>query len=209
MNMFGTMLNYLGPSNWWPGETPFEIALGAILTQNTNWNNTEKAIWNLRREGLLDAKSLYSLPQERLGQLIRPAGYFRIKADRLKNFLSFLSRECTFDMQQLAEQEMEILRPKLLQVKGIGPETADSILLYALNKPSFVVDAYTHRIFNRHLLVPEDVDYSSLRNFFMDSLSPDVELFNEYHALLVRVGKSWCRKKSGLCEACPLSAYLE
>jgi endonuclease III related protein len=208
LNCFTTMLDRMGPSHWWPGETPFEIAVGAILTQNTNWRNVEKAIWNLKTEDLLSPDKLFALSQDRLAEFIRPAGYFRIKAARLKSFLHFLRDECRFDMEQLRKRENGQLRDMLLNVKGIGPETADSILLYALQQPTFVVDAYTRRIFSRHALVHEEIPYAELREFFMNALPQDVQLYNEYHALLVRVGKSWCRKKEGQCAACPLSSFL-
>ncbi len=209
LNFFYTMSSKLGPSNWWPGETPFEVAVGAILTQNTNWQNVQKAILNLKKNDLLDPKKMFFLSPDELAGLIRPAGYFRIKAKRLKNFLYFLNNECGFNFSVLKKKEIDELRVKLLSINGIGPETADSILLYALNKPSFVVDAYTRRIFNRHNLVHEDIEYHELREFFMDRLPEDVHLYNEYHALAVRVGKQWCRKKAPLCQECPLNIYLE
>lgn len=209
LNYYQTMSSSLGPSNWWPGETPFEISVGAILTQNTNWENARRAILNLADKRLLDPKSMYLLSEDELAQIIRPAGYFRIKARRLKNFLFFLNNECGFNFSSLQKKDIDQLRTKLLDVKGIGPETADSILLYALNKPSFVVDAYTGRIFNRHGLVHEDIDYHELRDYFMSSLPEDSNLYNEYHALIVRVGKKWCRKKAPLCQGCPLNIYLD
>ena len=208
MNMYGAMLDELGPSHWWPGETPFEIAVGAILTQNTNWANVSKAIRNLKDAELLDGRAMYSLPQTELAELIRPAGYFRLKAKRLHHFLAFLRSSCRFDMEVLLDRELEGLRIALLGVNGIGPETADSILLYALNKPSFVADAYTARICQRHGLIPEDVTYEELREFFMDVLTPDVRLFNEFHALLVRVGAGWCKKSKPGCDTCPLGPFL-
>lgn len=207
--MYGAMLDRLGPSYWWPGETPFEIAVGAILVQNTSWQNVSKAIFHLKELGLLSAPVLYALPEEDLSEYIRPAGSFRIKAKRLKHFLAFLRISCRFDMDLLKNQNTDVLREKLLHVHGIGPETADSILLYALDKPCFVVDAYTARILNRHCLVPENVTYVELRDYFMDVLDPDVRIFNEFHALLVRVGKTWCKKKTGLCDSCPLVDFLE
>ena len=208
LNIFSTLSSALGPSHWWPGETPFEVAIGAILTQNTNWQNVEKAIFNLKQENLLKPEKLYSLPEQQLAQLIRPAGYYRIKAKRLKNFLNFLYYECDLNFDLLKKQKLQELRPKLLQVNGIGPETADSILLYALNKPTFVVDAYTRRMFNRHGLVVEDITYEELRSFFMDVLPPDVQLYNEFHALIVRTAKKWCLKKKPLCSDCPLAHFL-
>ena len=208
LNMFEALKAELGPSDWWPAEDPFEVAVGAILTQNTNWVNVEKALRNLRREGLLDPRRLHALSPDQLAERIRPAGYFRLKAGRLKHFLVFLRDECGFDLQSLAQRDMAVLRGQLLKVKGVGPETADSILLYALNMPSFVVDAYTRRIMNRHALTPEDVEYDELQALFMDVLPEDTELYNEFHALLVRAAKRWCLKKQGLCGECPLRGYL-
>lgn len=209
LDMYGAMLDKLGPSNWWPGDTPFEVAVGAILTQNTNWQNVDKAISNLKLSNALEARAMYALPLDELQQLIRPAGYFRVKAVRLRNFLDFLKIEADFDISSLSGRDLPEMRGRLLGVNGIGPETADSILLYALGYPTFVVDAYTARIYSRHGLVPEDVDYSELQGLFMDSLDRDSNLFNEYHALIVRVGKDWCKKKQGLCETCPLSGFLD
>ncbi len=207
--MYGAMLDDLGPSHWWPGETPFEIAVGAILTQNTKWANVSKAIKNLKEAEVLEAKSMYRLSMEELAELIRPAGYFRLKAKRLHHFLAFLRSSCRFDMDLLPAKGLGALRSTLLGVNGIGPETADSILLYALKKPSFVVDAYTARICQRHGLVPEDVSYEELRDFFMDVLTPDIRLFNEFHALFVRVGAGWCKKSKTLCATCPLKSFME
>ncbi len=209
LEYFHAMLSELGPSQWWPGETPFEIALGAILTQNTAWSNVEKAMHNLRGMGLLDARALHALSDAELAELIRPAGAFRVKTVRVRNFLRFLDESCALDMGRLGQGDTRRLRTALLQVSGIGPETADSILLYALGHPSFVVDAYTRRILNRHMLVPEDIGYEELREFFMDSLPPDTRLFNEFHALIVRTGKGWCAKKAGKCTSCPLNRFLD
>ncbi len=207
-NMYDAMLSELGPSFWWPGSSRFEVMVGAVLTQNTNWGNVSKALDCIRREGPLTPEALYALPECRLSELVRPAGYFRIKAARLKNLLVFLKNEYLFDLEAMAGEEVSVLREKLLHVKGIGPETADSILLYALELPSFVVDAYTRRICNRHGMLPEDVDYEELREFFMDVLPEDVRLYNEFHALLVRTAQGWCRKKAPLCDTCPLRSFL-
>ncbi len=202
------MLEALGPSHWWPGESPFEVMVGAILTQNTSWANVAKAIATLRAADLLDPERLDAVPVDELAELIRPAGYFRLKAGRLKHFLAFL-RENAYDLPALAARDTAALRQDLLAVTGIGPETADSILLYALGHPVFVVDAYTRRIASRHGLVPEDIDYHELQSFFADALPPDPALFNEYHALLVRVGHGYCRKSKPDCAACPLQPFLE
>lgn len=207
--MYDAMLEALGPSHWWPGETPFEVAVGAILTQNTNWSNTARAIANLRAAGVLTPAALDALPDSRLAELIRPAGYFRLKAGRLKNFLRFLRKEAGLSMAALNGKSLATLRPKLLEVKGVGPETADSILLYALGQPTFVVDAYTRRILSRHGMVPEDAGYDEMRDLYLGALDPDPALYNEYHALLVRVGKDFCRPKAPRCATCPLAPFLE
>ncbi|MGO9621793.1 MAG: endonuclease III domain-containing protein [Desulfobaccales bacterium] len=195
-----------GPQGWWPGETPFEVALGAILTQNTNWNNVAKVMVRLRAEDRLTAAALTALPEAELAELFRPAGYYNLKARRVKNFLTFLREEYQGSLSLMTRHSLEKLRPRLLAVKGIGPETADSILLYALEKPTFVVDAYTFRILSRHQLAPESCAYEDLRRLFMDHLPADVELYQEYHALLVRLGKEWCRPQP-LCQSCFLEGW--
>ncbi|ADU62530.1 MAG: endonuclease III domain-containing protein [Pseudodesulfovibrio sp.] len=207
--MYHAMLATLGPSRWWPGDTPFEIAVGAILTQNTNWRNVEKAIANLKARDLLSARAMHALDTGELAELIRPAGYYNIKAARLRNFLNFLNDEAGFEIESLKTQGMDELRSKVLSINGVGPETADSILLYALEMPTFVVDAYTYRMMDRHGLAHEGIDYHGLRSIFMDALPEDVSLYNEFHALIVRVGKDWCRKKAGLCATCPLQPFLD
>lgn len=209
LTMYEAMHAALGPSHWWPGDTPFEVAIGAILTQNTNWKNVEKAIANIKENGLLDAKAMHGLAASELAELIRPAGYYNIKARRIFNFLNFLEQEVGYDLEALKAQQLAELRPKILDVNGIGPETADSILLYALEFPTFVVDAYTARLLGRHGLTWENIDYHELQAIFMDALPQNVALYNEYHALIVRVGKDWCKKKSGLCDTCPLQPFLE
>lgn len=208
LNMYDAMYSHLGPSCWWPGESVFEIMVGAMLTQNTNWDNVAKAITNLKNADLLTPQQLYMLPEDELAEYIRSAGYFRIKANRLKNLLVFLHNQCFFDFEALRAQDMHSLRNKLLAVKGVGPETADSILLYALELPSFVVDAYTSRMITRHGLLPEDAGYEELRAFFQDVLPEDIPLYNEYHALVVRTAKRWCKKKKPLCDDCPLQRFL-
>ncbi|HCC69266.1 MAG TPA: endonuclease [Nitrospiraceae bacterium] len=192
-----------GPQHWWPGDTPFEVAIGAILTQNTNWGNVEKAIGNIKRKRLMDANKLYSLSTEDLSELIRPAGYFRVKAKRLKEFLGFLINHYRGSMKEMSKGDLRTLRHGLLSVNGIGPETADSILLYSLDKPVFVIDAYTRRVLSRHQIVSEKATYHELQEIFHKNLFRDTKLFNEYHALFVRVGKEYC-KPSPLCTECPL-----
>jgi endonuclease-3 related protein len=197
-----------GHQGWWPGDTPFEVAVGAILTQNTNWGNVARAIQALKDHDLLDPQALRDLPEAELARLIRPAGYYNIKARRLKNFLDFLANHYENSLERMATASLERLRPALLTVKGIGPETADSILLYALSKPTFVVDAYTFRILSRHGLLPEACAYEELRQLFMSHLPPQVPLYQEFHALLVRLGKEWCRPQPR-CPSCPLAGWPE
>jgi endonuclease-3 related protein len=182
------------------------VALGAILTQNTNWNNVAQAITMIKDRGLLTPQALHELPEAELARLIRPAGYYNIKARRVKDFLDFLATRYQNSMARMATANLAALRPELLGVKGIGPETADSILLYALNKPTFVVDAYTFRILSRHGLVPEACPYEDLRQLFMEHLPVQVPQYQEYHALLVRVGKEWCRPQPR-CESCPVAGW--
>jgi len=198
-------LSYFGPQHWWPADSPFEVIVGAILTQNTNWSNVERAINNLKASKLLYPRSLYNLTDRKLAKFIRPTGYFNIKAKRLKNFLKFLIRRYRGSIKRMSQARFNGLRKDLLGVNGIGPETADSILLYALNKPVFVVDAYTKRILLRHKLINETAGYEEIQNLFRHSLKRDVKLFNEYHALLVRIGKEFCFKNNPKCLRCPLS----
>jgi endonuclease-3 related protein len=189
--------------HWWPGETPFEVMVGAILTQNTSWKNVEKAIQKLKENGFLNPKGIHGLETVPLGSLIRSSGYYRIKAERLKVFVNFLFEHYDGNLNRMKKEEIKTLREKLLGVKGIGPETADSILLYGLQKPIFVVDAYTRRIFSRHGIVPEKASYDAIQNLFMVHPPHDGRLFNEYHALLVHLGKNVC-KKIPECGRCPL-----
>ena len=203
LEIYRVLLAFFGPQHWWPGETPIEIAIGAILTQNTSWSNVEKAIANLKAAGCLDACRLHELDMEKLETLIRPAGYFRVKAKRLRNFTTWLCDRYGGDMQNLEGIAAARLREELLGISGIGPETADSILLYALNRPVFVVDTYTARVMVRHGLIGPDLDYQQLQDLFMSNLEPDVALFNEFHALLVMTGKDYC-KPHPKCPGCPL-----
>jgi endonuclease-3 related protein len=206
--MYRAMLAGLGPSRWWPGDTPFEVAVGAVLTQNTNWTNVERAIANLKAAGPFTCEALLAMPVPELEERLRPAGYFRLKTRRLRNFLEFLRDAAGHRIEALAERDLPSLREALLAVKGVGPETADSILLYALGRPVFVIDAYTFRILSRHGLVPEEAGYHELQDLFMDVLPSDAALFNEYHALLVRVAKAWCAKAAPRCAGCPLNPFL-
>jgi endonuclease-3 related protein len=194
-----------GPQDWWPGDTPFEVIVGAILTQNTNWTNVGKAIINIKNADLLGPEKLHRLDITKLAALIRPAGYFNIKAKRLKNFLDWFFENYSGELKNLENVSTAELRQQLLSVKGVGPETADSILLYALNRPVFVVDAYTARICSRHHLIDEGADYYQIQETFESNLPSDIQLFNEYHALLVHLGKDFC-KPTPKCEECPLNS---
>lgn len=184
------------------------MAIGAILTQNTAWSNVEKAIKNLKDAKCFTPKHLFRISKERLSKLIRPSGYFNIKAERLKEFLKLLHKDYRGSMMRMGKEDPSLLRKKLLKVKGIGPETADSILLYAFNYPIFVVDAYTKRILSRHKILPEKSGYEDIQDYFHKNLSRDTELFNEYHALIVKVGKEYCRRKP-VCDGCPLEEDLK
>ena len=198
------LFSAFGPQHWWPGETPFEIMVGAILTQNTNWGNVERAVANLKAAGLLEPRRLAACPRARLARLIRPSGYYNIKAQRLHEFLAWLcARIEGDDALSLRRAPLPRLRHDLLQVRGIGPETADSILLYALGKSTFVVDAYTRRFMSRHDLISPNAGYAEIQELFQDSLPRSVRLYNEYHALIVRLGKEICRPRP-LCAQCPL-----
>jgi endonuclease III related protein len=208
MRYYETMSAALGPMRWWPAETPFEVIVGAILTQSTAWGNVERAIGNLRSAGMLTPSAILSVRSSRLASLVRPSGYFRQKAKKLKAFVRFLRIEYEGSLDRMFQTPTLELREKLLSVHGIGPETADSILLYAGNHPVFVVDAYTHRIFGRHRITDGRPDYETVRSQFEAALPRQPQLFNEFHALIVNTGKNWCRKSAPRCEDCPLRPLL-
>lgn len=195
-----------GPQHWWPADSSFEVIVGAILAQNTSWKNVEKAIRNLKEDGLLSPQGLKGIAEAELAVLIKPSGYFNQKAKRLKNFMKFFFDDYGGDLKTMFAEDLYPLRERLLRLKGIGPETADSILLYALEKPIFVVDAYTYRLFSRHNLIAEDSSYEQIQELFMDNLPTDVQLFNEFHALIVRLGHNYCRRTPG-CDGCPLQGF--
>jgi len=201
--IFRRLFDRFGPLSWWPAETPFEVCVGAILTQNTAWSNVEKAICALKQAGIMSADTLLECDPEKLAQLIRPAGYFNVKSRRLKDFTAWLSLNHQGSLERMFAGNWKELREELLRVRGIGPETADSILLYAGNKPTFVVDAYTRRLFRRLGLLPEAAGYDHTRALFMNGLPEDVRLFNEFHAQIVEQCKQFCRSKP-LCSGCPL-----
>jgi endonuclease-3 related protein len=196
-----------GPQHWWPGETPLEVLVGAVLTQNTAWKNVELAIANLREVGVLSPSALYALSPEELAELIRPAGYYRVKAARLRNLLRLVVEKYDGSLDAMFATGLEALREELLGVNGIGPETADAILLYAGNLPTFVIDAYTARVLKRHGWIEPEADYYAMKEHFESSLPRDVQLFNEYHALIVQVGKNHCGR-TPKCAGCPLESLL-
>lgn len=215
-SIYAALHGHFGPSAWWPAQTPFEVALGAILTQNTAWANVDKALASLGAVTGLIPDRIAALPLPDLERSIRPAGFFRQKSRKILAFLRLLDTYGGLghgaedvSLACFADVATEDMRCVLLAVSGIGPETADCILLYALDRQSFVVDAYTRRIFHRHGLVEEAIGYDELRDFFMDALPPDTALFNEYHALIVRTGKDFCRKTKPRCAGCPLASFLD
>ena len=202
-----------GPQHWWPGDSPFEIIIGAILTQNTNWKNVERALNQLREADLLSVSSLRKTSVEELAELIRPAGYYRQKAKRLHNFLHFLDERYDGSLELLFDNSVDELRMELLSINGIGPETADSIVLYAANMPTFVIDAYTKRIFTRHAWCADSADYDALQTLCQNNLNQHTDVkrldyWQDYHAQLVVIGNRYCRPKNPRCEECPLAPLL-
>lgn len=207
MEIFRHMHARFGDLHWWPAESPFEVIVGAVLTQNTAWGNVEKAIANLRAADRLDVRRLHALGPPGIAPLIRPAGYFNIKARRLWNVLDYLVARHGGAVQNMQRHATEVLREELLAINGVGRETADSILLYALHRPVFVVDAYTHRILKRHGIAPESADYDALQKLFHSNLPVNAQLYNEFHAQIVMIGKHHC-KPTPRCETCPLRELL-
>ena len=219
-NIYKKLLDFYGPQGWWPGDSPFEVMVGAVLTQNTSWKNVEKAIGNLRSKNLLEPYRLHKTPTRRLASLLTPSGYFNVKTKRLKSLLKFFVNNFDGDFRRMKKRSLRSLRTEMLKVNGVGRETCDSILLYALDKPIFVVDAYTRRIFSRYGFISETESYDEIQNFFMKNLDDIdfrgsknggritnhqslVTIFNEFHALIVKHGKTLC-KKNPLCDECPL-----
>lgn len=203
LSIYSRLYGRFGPQGWWPGKSRYEVIVGAILTQNTNWGNVEKAIRRLRRARALNPPAMAALSRRRLENLIRPAGTFTVKARRLQHFLAFLRTRYGGSLRRMFQDDPAQIRKALLDVSGIGPETADSILLYAGNMPLFVVDTYTKRIFARHRLISHQAPYHEVQELFMKHLPRDAKLYNEYHALLVAVGKAYCRSIPR-CDNCPL-----
>ena len=203
LEIYNIFLQEFGTRNWWPARTRFEVIVGAILTQNTAWKNVEKAILNLQKNRVLSFKGISDINEKNLAELVKPSGYFNQKAKKLKAFVKFATDEYNGSLYKMEKENHRVLRDKLLGVYGIGNETADSILLYAFQKPVFVVDAYTQRIFSRHGFIPEKSSYNYTQQFFKKNLPEDICLYNEYHALIVCVGNRFCRSRPD-CKQCPL-----
>ena len=202
-NIYRKLLDTYGPRHWWPAETPFEVMVGAILTQSASWLNVEKAITALKAAGALSPRAIRQLSLPDLAALIYSSGYHNAKARKLKSLVEWLGESCRDDLEKLFAKGLDELRRQLLAVRGLGEETADSMLLYAAGKPIFVIDAYTRRVIDRIGLAPDGNTYTAYQALFMENLPADVNLFNEYHALLVHLGKYVCRKKP-LCRQCCL-----
>jgi endonuclease-3 related protein len=207
LNIFHVLLDAFGKRNWWPGETELEIIVGAVLTQNTSWKNVEKAIDNMKHHNVLNIHTLYKMDRETLASIIKPSGFYNIKSSRLKNIINVIYNDYSSNILNLNKLDMWDARERLLEINGIGKETADSIILYAFNKPIFVVDVYTKRFLKNHRLYNEENDYDTLQEFFMKHLPNDTYLFNEFHALIVYLCQNFC-KKVPLCSRCPLKEDL-
>ena len=206
--IFDSLLAAYGTRHWWPGETPFEVMVGAVLTQNTSWRNVEKAISALKRQGAMNLPALAAMEEEELAEIIRSAGFYNVKARRLKNLIRFIGEKFNGKIESMAQEGLPGLRDLLLGINGLGPETADSILLYALQKPVFVVDAYTKRFLSNHGLYHKSTDYHEIQRYFQERLAPDTYLYNEFHALIVVLCQTYCRKQP-LCDQCPLGPDLD
>jgi endonuclease-3 related protein len=205
--LYMTLHDHFGPCNWWPADSPFEVVIGAILTQNTAWTNVEMAIANLKEEQVLSPEKLADIEIDRLEELIKPSGFFRQKANRLQSLSRYLVTEWQSNLNDFCSGSLDDARGRLLARPGIGPETADSILLYAVYRPSFVVDAYTRRIFERVGILQGDETYTEVREMFTQALPEDVTLYNEYHALIVQLAKTCCKKRKPLCNECPICRH--
>jgi endonuclease-3 related protein len=208
LDIYLRLLARYGPQHWWPAEEPFEVIVGAILTQSAAWGNVEKAIANLKKADALSPAALRRLSTQKLAHLVHPCGYYNAKARKLKSFADWLGNHYDDDLKRLFAGGVEDLRQQLLFIHGIGEETADSIILYAAGKPVFVIDAYTRRIISRLGLAPNKDSYAAYQALFMENLSPDARLFNEYHALLVCLGKDVCRPRP-LCPGCCLNTVCQ
>lgn len=204
--MFETLQRACGPQRWWPADTPTEVAVGAVLTQNTSWKSVETAVAAMKAAGLLDFRRVDAISESDLADVIRPTGTYRVKAKRLKALARWVCRRAGGSIERALEGELSELRRQLLTIRGIGPETADAILLYAGRHPTFVVDAYTRRVLRRHAFIGADADYKAIQARFETALPRSVEVFNEFHALLVEIGKRHCRTRAR-CEGCPLESW--
>jgi endonuclease-3 related protein len=207
MNIYKKLLRHFGPQHWWPAETRFEVIVGAILTQNTAWKNVEKAIKNLKKEKMLNCKKIANMNIRKLEKMIQASGFYRQKAERLKKFCKYLDKNYDSDLNKFFDRNTDEIRNELLSLNGIGNETADSILLYAGEKLKFVIDAYTLRMCER-TGITETKTYGELQSFFEKNLPENIELYKEFHALIVELGKSFCRKKPK-CDGCPLKAICK
>ncbi len=203
MDIYQKLFDTYGSQHWWPGDSPFEVMVGAILTQNTNWQNVEKALRNIKDADLLEPMALFK-NRVKIPELIKPSGFYRLKTERLIAFLKYYIEKYQGEIENLKHKKTEDLRGELLAISGIGPETADSILLYALNRPVFVVDTYTRRVLSRHKMIGNNANYDEIQKFFHDNLPDNTQLYNEYHALIVRLGKHRCKKNEPDCHSCPL-----
>ena len=204
MKIYQTLFSAFGPRNWWPADSPEEVIFGAILAQNTSWKNVKSAILALKQAKKLDFKAIAKMDADKLAQLIKPARFLNQKAKALKSFADYFGDKYSFSIKKMKKVDLGTLRNELLNLYRIGPETADSILLYALEKPIFVIDAYTKRIFSHHGFIKKEAPYDVFQKFFMDNLPRDVRLYNEFHALIVHTGYLFCKPKKPLCEECPL-----
>ncbi len=207
LKIYKTLYKTFGPQHWWPGETPFEIIVGAILTQNTNWHNASRAIENIKMAGLLDPEKLLK-ERRRIPRLIRTSGFYRMKSRYLLAFLEHYVTNYDGKIEKMAGKKTLAIRRELLTIQGIGPETADAILLYALGKRAFVVDSYARRIFSRHGVTEPGASYKVLQDTIENNLPKSARIYNEFHALLVKAGKEYCRKNEPLCTTCPLGELL-
>ena len=211
-SFYSTLFEAYGPQYWWPAKTRFEVIVGAYLTQNTSWKNVERALVNLRQAGALNVKGIREIDHKHLEQLLRPSGYFRQKAEHLKTFIGYLDTTYGGSLSRMFAQPTAQLRAELLELKGVGPETADSILLYAGGHPTFVVDVYTRRILDRHRILPFAAKYSELKTLIEQAFAKEeptqrTRCFNELHALIVAVGKNHCNT-AAKCDGCPLQPFL-
>lgn len=204
MEIFNKLYSAFGPQYWWPAQNDFEVIVGAILTQSVSWKNVEKAIFNLKAADMLSIDGILEAEDKNLAKLIKSTRFYNQKASKLKNFCRHIKNKYAGDIYKLFDNDVMTMRRELMAIKGLGPETADSIILYSAKKPIFVIDAYTKRIFSRMGYFDENTDYQNMQDFFMEHLQEDTGLFNEYHALIVKLGKDYCLNKRPKCEACPL-----